>query len=190
MRFGRLVAAALFAASSMVLEAQEVPETPAGEPDRSAKWSLAAGYGFTVQLNRGRSEEQLFLLEPGVAFPLSRRFELVVEGHFARFFAPDGYMVGLMPLGGRFFFGSGRAQPYVCVGAGFGWTDLESLDEIDRRFNFLLQGSVGVLGKPRDTSAWTLEARFSHISNGGAVLPNLGLNAIVFLAGWRFGVRP
>jgi hypothetical protein len=186
MRFGRLVAAALFAASSMVLEAQDVPEAPAGEPDRSAKWSLAAGYGFTVQLNRGRSDEQLFLFEPGVAFPLSRRFELVVEGHFARFFTPEGYMVGLMPLGGRFFFGSGRARPYVSIGAGFGWTDLEGLDEIDRRFNFLLQGSVGVRGKQSDGSAWTLEVRFGHVSNAGTVRPNLGLNAILFLAGWRF----
>ncbi len=91
-----------------------------------------------------------------------------------------------MPVGARFFFGGARAQPYASLGAGFGWTDLTGLDEIDRRFNYLLQGSVGMRSRLPDGSAWTLEARMSHISNAGTVLPNLGLNTLVFLGGWRF----
>ena len=37
-----------------------------------------------------------------------------------------------------------------------------------------------------ERQAWTLEARLSHVSNAGTATPNLGLNGLVFLAGWRF----
>jgi hypothetical protein len=109
----------------------------------------------------------------------------VVEGHVARAFTPEGYVIGLMPAGFRYYVGRGRLLPYVCVGAGFGWTDLERLDEIDRRFNFLLQGSLGVRGALDGGRAWSFEARLSHISNANTVLPNLGFNAVVFLAGFH-----
>ena len=158
----------------------------AGAAAAQTEWGLEAGYGFSVQLNRGRSEERLFLFEPSYGVKLGSRLEYVVEGHFARYFSPTGYMVGLMPLTGRFYFGSGRVLAYVSVGAGFGWTDLVELDEIDRRFNFLLQGSLGVRGAVGNGSAWTLEARFSHVSNARTASPNLGLNCVVLLAGWRF----
>ena len=42
--------------------------------------------------------------------------------------------------------GRRRRCPTSALGAGFGWTDLTQLVEIDRRFNFLLQGGVGVRG--------------------------------------------
>jgi len=166
------------------LGAQEPPPPDAAtpEPEGRLEWSLAAGYGFTVKLSRGRSEEQLLLVAPAVAYPLSRRFELFVEGHLSGYFTPDGYMLGIVPIGGRYFFSAGATQPYLALGAGFGWTNLEELDELDRRFNYILQACAGVRWK----SAWSLEARISHLSNAGTVLPNLGLNAIVFLGGWRF----
>ena len=163
--------------------AQELPPIPQGRPP---EWSLAAGYGFSVKVNRGRSHEHLFLFEPGVSFRLGPRFEWVVEGHFARYFTPEGTMVGLVPLGLRYYAGHGRLLPYFSVGAGFGWTDLTQLDEIDRRFNFLLEGVAGVRGELPRGQAWTFEARLSHVSNAGTETPNLGLNCLVFLAGWRF----
>ena len=182
-RVCRLLAAAGLACSALALEAQ----TPApSDGDRSPRWSLSGGYGFSVKLSRGRSEEQMVLVVPAVSFPLSARLEYTAEGHLAGFFRPSGYMLGWMPVGVRFFFGSGRAQPYASLGAGFGWTNLTEQDEIDRRFNYLLQGSLGVRRRLPDGSAWTLEARMSHISNAGTVLPNLGLNSLVVLGGWRF----
>ncbi len=170
----------------LLLPAQEEARPGAAKSERGIQWSLAGGYGFTVQLNRGRSEEQLVLFAPAVAYPFSRRFELFVEGHLSGFFTPEGYMLGIVPIGGRYYFSGGATQPYLALGAGFGWTNLEELDELDRRFNYILQACVGVRGNRPDGSAWTLEARLSHISNAGTVPPNLGLNAVVFLAGWRF----
>ncbi|MFY9550273.1 MAG: acyloxyacyl hydrolase [Thermoanaerobaculia bacterium] len=173
--------------TAVLLEAASLAAQSAAGPksDRDVRWSFSAGYGFSVKLNRGRSEEQVLLFAPAVAFPLGDRFEYVVEGHFATYLTPAGWMVGVSPLGGRYTFGNGRVRPYVSLGAGFGWTDLTELDEIDRRFNFLLQGSVGVRGRVRE-GAWSFEGRFAHMSNAGTVLPNLGLNSLVFLGGWTF----
>jgi hypothetical protein len=183
MRARAVAAALLLAAAVRAAAAADEPPLPAGRPP---EWCLAAGYGFSVRLNRGRSDEHLFLLEPGVSFRLGSRLEWVVEGHFARYLTPEGSMLGVMPLGLRFYAGSGPILPYVSIGAGAGWTGLVELDEIDRRFDFLLQGSLGVRGALGGGQAWTLEARLSHYSNAGTVKPNLGFNAVVFLAGARF----
>jgi hypothetical protein len=165
------------------LTAQSEPPLPIG---RHPAWGLATGYGFSVHLNRGHANEHVLLFEPSVGLRISSRLEYLIEGHFARYFTPLGYMVGLMPVGGRFYVGSGTTLPYISIGGGFGWTDLTPLEEIDRRFNFLLQGSLGVRRTISDGEALTFEARVAHISNGGTELPNLGLNSVVFLAGWRF----
>jgi hypothetical protein len=162
------------------------PSEPPLPQGRIAEWSLSAGYGFAIHLNGGRSNEKVVLFDPGVTFRLSSRLEYLVEGHFATYLSPGGYMVGALPLGARLYLGRGRVLPYVSLGAGLGWTDLTELEEIDRRFNFLLQGSVGVRCATSGGGAWTLEARLSHVSNAGTVYPNLGLNMLVFLGGWRF----
>ena len=179
-----LAAAALLLAGAAAAAQEAPPPIPEGRPP---EWSLQAGYGFSFQVNGGRSHESLFLFEPGVAFRLGSRFEYVVEGHFARYFSPEGYMVGVVPLGARYNAPSSTAiRPYFQLGLGLGWTDLTQLDEIDRRFNFLIQAAVGIRGAVTETQAWTFEARYSHVSNAGTELPNLGLNCLVFLAGWRF----
>jgi hypothetical protein len=182
-RFGALAVFGVCLLAAAKASAQSGPPIPEGRPP---EWGVAAGYGFTAHVNRGRSQEHVFLLEPGVGFRLSGRLEYLVEAHFARYFTPEGYMLGLLPLGGRLSIGHGRILPYASIGAGFGWTDLTELDEIDRRFNFLLQASLGVRGALPGGQAWTLEVRWDHISNANTVRPNLGLNCIVVLAGWRF----
>jgi Lipid A 3-O-deacylase (PagL) len=181
---GRLgIASILALLGAAHLNAQAAPPLPEDAPP---EWGAEAGYGFTVHLNRGRSVEHLVLLEPGAGFRLSSRLEYLVEAHFARYLTPLGYMVGVMPLGGRLYLGHGRALPYLSIGGGLGWTDLTRLEEIDRRFNFLLQGSAGVRYAVSEKRAWTFEARLVHVSNGGTSLPNLGLNSLVFLGGLRF----
>ena len=174
-----LVLAALLPAPRLI--AQSGPLSAGLGP----QWGLAAGYGFQVHLNRGRSDEHVLLFEPAAGFRVSSRLEYIVEGHFAQYFTPKGYMLGIMPVGGRLYVGSGRTIPYISIGAGLGWTNL-TIEEIDRRFNFLLQGSVGVRRAVSENQALTLEARLAHVSNAGTKHPNLGLNCLVFLAGFRF----
>jgi hypothetical protein len=174
-----LVLAALLPAPRLIAQTEPIP---IGRPPQ---WGLAAGYGFTWHLNRGRSYEHVLLFVPAVGFRVSSRLEYIVEGHLAQYFTPSGTMFGVMPVGARLYVGRGRTLPYVSIGGGLGWTNLQ-IEEIDRRFNFLLQGSVGVRRAVSESDALTLEARLSHISNGGTKAPNLGLNCLVLLAGWRF----
>lgn len=170
-------------ARAVPLRAQSEPPLPLGRPP---EWGLAAGYGFSVRLNRGHAKEHVLLFEPSVGLRISSRLEYLIEGHFAQYFTPKGYMVGVMPVGGRLYLGHGKTLPYVSIGGGLGWTDLTQLEEIDRRFNFLLQANAGVRWTISDSQALTFEGRLAHISNGGTERPNLGLNSLVFLAGWRF----
>jgi len=170
----------LLTASSALAQTPPLPE------HRPPEWGIEAGYGLSLRLNLGRSHEHVLLFEPSVGFRVSRRLEYIVEGHFAQYLTPAGYMLGVMPLGARLYLGSGRVLPYVSIGAGLGWTNLERLDEIDQRFNFLLQGSLGLRVPLSERQAWTLEARLAHISDAGMTTPNLGLNSAVFLLGWRF----
>lgn len=155
--------------------------------NRPPEWSVAEGYGFTINVNRGRSHEQALYAHPGVSFRVGARFEWLAETHFCHFVSPGGYAVGVLPIGGRLYIGHGRTLPYATFGLGVGWTNLVKLDEIDQRFNFLLQTGVGVRTPVGDDQAWTLEVRWSHISNAGMNTPNLGLNGLVLLGGWRFG---
>jgi Lipid A 3-O-deacylase (PagL) len=185
-RAGVSAAILLFAATALAAEEIDRTVEAPTKTKRGLRWSVAAGYGFSVKLSRGRAEEHSLLVAPAAAYPLSRRFELVAEAHLQGFFTPDGYMLGLVPIGARYFFSDATARPYLALGAGFGWTNLDELDELDRRFNYMLQACVGVLFDRGGGSGWTLEARLSHISNAGTVLPNLGLNSVVFLGGWRF----
>lgn len=171
---------------AFAFDAASAGQTPLSLPERGKpELSLFAGFGASVRLNRGRTEERLLMAQPQAGFRLGPRLEYLIEGHLAKYFRPDGFAAGLAPLGARYFFGSGNVAPYFGLGAGFGWTDLK-VEEIDRRFNFMLQAGLGVRGTPRPGRAWMVEARWLHYSNAGTVLPNLGLNAVVLLGGWRF----
>jgi hypothetical protein len=172
----------LLAGAALPLAGQASPDPPT---TGKLEVSLFAGFGYGVKLHFGRTEEQLLLVSPQVGIPLGPRFEYLIEGHLAKYFRPAGFAAGLVPLGARYVFASGRVAPYVELGAGFCWTNLEVI-ELSRRFNFIVQGGLGVRGVPGLGQRWTVEARFLHYSNANSVRPNLGLNAAVLLAGWRF----
>ena len=156
---------------------------PAG---RTPEWGLAAGYGIPADFGPGNSAEHQVVLSPSVGFRISSRVEILAAATFERYLTPEGYFIGVVPLGVRVSFGREPWLPYGSIGGGFGWTDLEQLPEISRRFNFRLEGAVGVRRRVTDASGWTFEVRFAHTSNAGTVLPNYGLNSFVFLGGWRF----
>jgi hypothetical protein len=148
-------------------------------------WLFAAGYGGSVRLGPGRTRLSLISLNPQWSRPLGRRFEYVLEGNLTRAWDPDGVFGGLFPIGIRFH-GGGSIAPHASLGAGFGWTDLAGIEELDRRFNFALQGGLGVTWG-RDGRRRLLEARLTHLSNANTAGRNLGLNSVVVVVGfgWR-----
>ncbi len=160
--------------------AQAIPE------GRPPEWGIAAGYGIHVDVGPGTSRERQVVLTPSVGFRLSSRLEFVSAATFEQYLEPAGYFVGLLPAGLRISIGKDEVLPYVGIGLGFGWTDLTDLRELSRRFNFRLESYGGLRIPVDDTSAWTLEGRYQHTSNAGTSYPNLGINSMVVLAGWRF----
>ena len=158
---------------------------PAGRPP---EWGLEAGYGFSVHLNPGPSDTELLVVTPTLGVRLSSHLEYVASGTLEGYLEPSGsYFVGLLPVGARIAIGTGPVAPFANVGLGFGWTDLDRLLEISRRFNFRLEAGVGVrVPAAGDPGAWTVRVRFFHTSNGGTTYPNLGLNQVVVTGGWRF----
>jgi formamidopyrimidine-DNA glycosylase len=153
----------------------------AGAADR-AKWFLSGGGGPFVHLGPMHSEAALALLAPQRSWPLGGRFEYVVEGHFSRAFGPDGYVAGILPVGGRFFPRRRGQGFYFGIAAGLGWTDLTELPEIDRRFNYFLQGGPGLRWGQRERF---LEMRLFHLSNRNTKGRNLGANSVLLVSGWR-----
>jgi Lipid A 3-O-deacylase (PagL) len=157
---------------------------PKGRPP---EWAVAAGYGTHIKIGPGTTDFGVAVLTPSVGIRLSSRLEFVGSATFERYASPGGYFVGLLPAGARLSIGNGKVLPYLGLGVGFGWTDLdEKVPEISRRFNFRIESSFGVRIPAGDSSAWTVEGRYQHTSNAGTSLPNQGLNSIVGLVGWRF----
>ena len=161
--------------------AQPLPE------GRSPEWGLAAGYGSHLKISPRRSEFGLAVIMPSVGVRLSSRLEYVGSATFERYAAPSGYFMGVLPVGARYWIGHGDVLPYIGAGIGFGWTNLEDpLPEISRRFNFRLDGSMGVRFGAGESSGWTVEGRYQHTSNAGTSYPNVGIDSIVGLVGWHF----
>lgn len=184
MRAGRLAASALGLVLSAVRAASA--EGPL-EPGRPPEWGVAAGYGVPANLGPGDTKEHQVVLSPSVGFRLSTRLEWLASATFERYVSPDAYFVGVLPAGLCVTLLHGPWLPYLSLGFGVGWTDLvEEIPEINRRFNFRIEGAAGIRREVTGTSGWTFEVRFQHTSNAGTVDPNWGLNSFVFLGGWRF----
>jgi len=157
------------------------------EAGRPPEWGISAGYGIPAHLGPGDSDEHPVVVSPSVGFRLSSRLEWLTSATFERYVSPGAYFVGILPGGLRWTFLDGPWRPYAALGLGVGWTDLvDAIPEINRRFNFRIEGAAGIRRQVTATSGWTFEVRYQHTSNAGTVPPNYGLNSFAFLGGWRF----
>jgi hypothetical protein len=134
-----------------------------------------------------REGERGFLVVPSVGVRVGSWFEWVIEGHAARYVTPvGGTIAGVAPLGWRIH-GRGPTEPYVSMGAGVVWTDYTELRGLDRRRNYLTQIGAGVRRITGNGSAVSVEARLFHLSNLSSAPPNLGLEGVTVLVGYRPG---
>lgn len=58
--------------------------------------------------------------------------------------------------------------------------------ELGTRINFTEQMGIVLQQGTGENSAWTLEYKFSHISNAGVRLPNIGINASIISLGYSW----
>lgn len=152
------------------------------------EWVAAGGFGGSVDLGPSNPGIQFLSLNPQWGVFLRPGLEYVLEGQVLTVFDPGGVLLGILPLSFRVHLGRRSSQPYFSFGAGLGWTNLTELEEIDRRFNFILQAGVGLRWPAGAAGSrhWLLEGRLHHISNSGTAGKNLGINQIVGLIGYAF----
>lgn len=62
----------------------------------------------------------------------------------------------------------------------------KGVPELGTRTNFTEQLGLVLQHGVTEDSAWTLEYKFSHVSNAGIKLPNVGINASMFSAGYSW----
>ena len=79
----------------------------------------------------------------------------------------------------------GRTQVHFFGGAGVVWTGLAGIHGLEQRQNYITQLGAGVARVRANGSAVSLETRFYHLSNDGAKPPNLGIEQISVLVGYR-----
>jgi len=136
---------------------------PGGTKDTSV-WNLGIRYGWILTAPHG----------PGF---LSGRFEYAVDAvpAFVVFQkANTAYGAGLNPIALKWIFASrGDAQPYLELNGGTLFTNHE-VPTGTIGINFTSSAAFGVHFLRKQ--AWTLEARYMHISNAGLTTPNSGIN--------------
>jgi hypothetical protein len=157
--------------------------------ERRVHWGIAAGPVIEVATPGERAQERGILAAPFVGVRVASWFEYVAEGHAARYVGPvGGTIAGVVPLGWRIH-GRGRTQPFVSMGAGMVWTSYADLRGLDRRRNYLTQVGAGVRHVTARGAAVSVEARLFHLSNLSSAPPNLGMEGVTFLVGYRPGAR-
>jgi len=139
---------------------------PGGTSDTSV-WNVGVRYGWILTRPHG----------PGF---LKGRFEYAVDAVpvfmvFQR--VNTAYGAGFDPLGLKWDFAArGRVEPYLELNGGTLFTN-HDVPAGTNTVNFTSAAAFGVhlLG---DKYAWSLEARYMHISNAGLATPNPGINTV------------
>jgi hypothetical protein len=136
----------------------------AGGTKDTGVWNLGVRYGWILTGPHG----------PGF---LSGRFEYVLEGvpAFVVFQPRDtAFGAGVNPVGLKWIFATrSDVAPYLELSGGTLFTNHE-VPSGTSQVNFTSGAAFGVhiLGK----HAWSIEARYMHISNAGLTSPNPGVN--------------
>jgi hypothetical protein len=158
--------------------------------------ALAAGWGDGWRFGipgwgKTRTDIEFLTVHPGLGWLVIDRGEVFGEVSVFAYYRPYA-SVGLGPLavGGRYHLaGEGRVLPFLSGGAGFLVTPLD-VPELDRTFNFQVFYGVGVRWHAARSRWWRLEVRNHHISNAGTAGANLGVNALLVLAGVEWLLQP
>jgi len=174
--------------SCLTLNAQTLPPASAAETPPSQSrvgFEVAAGPAFESSAAGDRTPQRAVLGVPTLTFRVASWFDYAVEGHFARHVTPvTANEFGIVPLAFRVHTG-GRTQVHLSGGAGVVWSGLAGIHGLEQRQNYITQLGAGVARVRANGSAVSLETRFYHLSNDGAKPPNLGMEQISVLVGYR-----
>jgi hypothetical protein len=146
------------------------PSVPGGTKDTSV-WNVGVRYGWILTAPHG----------PGI---LNGRFELAVDAvpAFVVFQpANTAYGAGVNPVGFKWIFATrGKVAPFIELNGGVLFTT-HDVPTGTSTINFTPGAAFGFYFF--GDHAWSLDARYLHISNAGLTVPNPGVNTVQFLVG-------
>lgn len=149
-------------------------------------FEIAAGPMFEVATAGDRESQRGLLAVPALGVRVASWFEYTLEGHFSRHVDPvSGNVFGIVPVGFKVRMGP-RKLLHLSAGAGIVWSDLAGLRGVEQRRNYITQIGAGITRPGRKGSGLSVEARLFHLSNLHAAPPNLGMEAVALLVGYRF----
>jgi hypothetical protein len=159
-------------------------DRPFKKGDRTRGLMGGVGIGYQPPWAPTESDVAFTAFHPRLGWFVHDRIELYGEATLFVYAEPAlDISAGVGALAGRFYLRtSGRWIPYIHGGAGLIGTSLDVI-EIDRRLNFQHFVGLGWRQNKIRGPRLTFEVRNHHISNAGTAGDNLGVNAIVGLAG-------
>lgn len=174
--------------SCVTLSAQTLPPAPSAESPTSpgrVGFEAAVGPAFESSAAGDRTPQRAVLVVPTLTLRVTSWFDYAVEGHFARHVTPvTANEFGIVPIAFRVHTG-GRTQVHLSGGAGVVWSGLAGIHGLEQRQNYITQLGAGVARVRANGSAVSVETRFYHLSNDGGKPPNLGMEQISVLVGYR-----
>jgi opacity protein-like surface antigen len=158
-------------------------------------WTVFGGYGMThvgMGLTRTHVEtadiilrRQWALVDGAGSSWYAGHHDILLELPVSYATTQGGPMIGLNFLASYFFSSFDGYEPYFFAGGGPVYIAPE-IPGMGAHINGNYQGGAGAAFKPADGLKFNVEYRFHHISNAGAVSPNLPLNSSKLLVGIKF----
>jgi opacity protein-like surface antigen len=159
-------------------------------PDRLRKAlrerGFSLGFGQKMPLERFdyRTDTTMFQFIPSKGRFRNAKQEFIWEAPLVVFTKPHtDFVAGLTLMFRQHLTSNRRLAPYVEFGVGANLTDLD-VREIGGRFQFSLQGGVGIRKAIGKNSDLKVGVRWYHLSNAGTDSPNTGLNNYLITVGY------
>ena len=194
MKIIRYVVALILLGSPVGAAAEEVVAPDVWMPQGQVDWGLSASFG----VSHGSSAPRRTLGSMAVTVnrvltdpvgPGFLRGRMAVSVELIPLFllseTSTTYGAGFNLLGRHYLDTRGSVRPFITIGAGM----ILSRDEIPEgsaKVNFTPQAGIGLRWKMSSGRIFSVEYRFQHISNGGRVKPNPGINSSVVHLGFSF----
>lgn len=158
----------------------------------------SAGWGHGFELFNEQDDVRMLATFPhvgvGLSDPLGRswyrgNFDLALEPQLFVNLDPSGGRAGGAALYLRYhLLATERFVPFVGAGSGMLGLDFDGRHQ-DDGFNFILQAGAGGYVFLTDRTAFSLDARWHHISNAGLRDPNHGIDSALLLTGVTWFLR-
>jgi hypothetical protein len=192
--FGPILLAAVFLSSSTSTALADDTADP-WLPKGRTVWGWSGAFGLADGNRAGQSGSFSIVMNRNVTNAvgpgwLRGRMGVVVEivPLFLLSQESTAHASGFNLLGRHYLDRGGSLRPFITLGAGM----LVSAQEIPDRvanLNFTPQAGIGFMFSDESRRLYTLEIRLHHLSNGGRVEPNPGINSVAFQFGILFNGR-